>query len=92
MTPLPDMKSRLLGGAKLALLAGAAAIAVPAQADTLREALVEAYQTNPTLQAARANQRANDEQDEDGQGTWNAHAHVGWILPLRSRITVPRWC
>lgn len=50
---------------KLALLAGAAAIAstaaAPVQADTLRGALVDAYQTNPTLQAARANQRATDE-------------------------------
>jgi outer membrane protein len=30
-------------------------------ADTLKEALVGAYKTNPTLQAARANQRATDE-------------------------------
>lgn len=52
------MKGR---GVKLALLAGAAMLAVPAQADTLREALVEAYRANPTLQAARADQRANDE-------------------------------
>ncbi|ABC64675.1 TolC family outer membrane protein [Erythrobacter litoralis] len=45
-----------------ALLCGASLLAAsPAQADTLREALVEAYQTNPTLQAARANQRAEDE-------------------------------
>ncbi len=44
-----------------ALLASAATLASPAQADTLREALVGAYQTNPTLQAARANQRATDE-------------------------------
>jgi outer membrane protein len=45
-------------------LAGAAsllALAAPAAADTLREALAQAYTTNPTLQAARANQRANDE-------------------------------
>lgn len=48
-------------GGKLALLAGAALAAAPASADTLREALVEAYRTNPTLQAARAQQRANDE-------------------------------
>lgn len=48
-------------GAKLALLAGATLIAAPASADTLREALVEAYLTNPTLEAARAEQRANDE-------------------------------
>lgn len=32
-----------------------------AQADTLQEALAEAYQTNPTLTAARATQRATDE-------------------------------
>lgn len=45
------------------LLAGAAALALPAPAaaDTLREALVEAYVSNPTLSAARAGQRANDE-------------------------------
>ncbi|MEZ5744619.1 MAG: TolC family outer membrane protein [Sphingomonadaceae bacterium] len=32
-----------------------------AQADTLREALAQAYLTNPSLQAARAQQRATDE-------------------------------
>lgn len=45
-----------------ALLAGSAAL-VPAtaRADTLREALLAAYNTNPALQAARAQQRATDE-------------------------------
>jgi outer membrane protein len=43
--------------AVLALALGGA----PAFADTLKDALVGAYQTNPTLQAARANQRATDE-------------------------------
>lgn len=44
------------------LLAGAAGLlAAPALADTLREALVMAYDTNPTLQSARAQQRAIDE-------------------------------
>jgi outer membrane protein len=33
----------------------------PARADTLREALASAYNTNPTLQGARAEQRAIDE-------------------------------
>ncbi len=46
-------------------MAGAAiaAFAFPTQvqADTLREALVNAYLTNPTLAAARAQQRATDE-------------------------------
>ena len=48
-----------------ALTASAAAAALltasQAQADTLREALAAAYNNNPTLQAARANQRATDE-------------------------------
>jgi len=39
----------------------AVALAAPAAADNLREALVEAYNTNPTLESARANQRATDE-------------------------------
>ena len=46
------------------LLAGVAMIGVvagPAAADTLREALVKAYNTNPALAAARANVRATDE-------------------------------
>lgn len=48
--------------ARWSLLAGCAALlAAPAYADDLREALVLAYNTNPTLQAARAQQRATDE-------------------------------
>ncbi len=38
-----------------------ACVAMPASAETLRDALTKAYQTNPTLTAARAQQRANDE-------------------------------
>ena len=52
-------------GPRVWLLAGAALLAVPmagtARAEDLRGALVAAYNTNPTLQAARANQRAVDE-------------------------------
>jgi len=52
------MRSGLLRAA----LFGAATLAcTPAQADTLREALLATYRTNPTLQAARAQQRATDE-------------------------------
>lgn len=47
---------------RLILAASAASLAVtPALADDLREALTSAYSTNPTLQAARATQRATDE-------------------------------
>ena len=43
------------------LLAGVCTVAAPAMADDLRDALLQAYQSNPTLDAARANQRATDE-------------------------------
>lgn len=45
----------------LAATASLIAFATPGKADTLREALARAYNTNPTLEAARANQRATDE-------------------------------
>ncbi len=55
-------KSRISRLARWSLLAGGAAlVATPVLADELREAMVLAYNTNPTLQAARATQRANDE-------------------------------
>lgn len=41
--------------------AAMALLAQPASAETLRDALAKAYSKNPTLTAARANQRANDE-------------------------------
>jgi outer membrane protein len=51
--------------ASLTLSAAASLIALAApgaaQADTLREALAAAYNTNPSLEGARANKRANDE-------------------------------
>ena len=54
---------RILPAAALAplVLTLTLALATPALADDLREALTSAYNTNPTLQAARANQRATDE-------------------------------
>ncbi len=45
----------------VALLAAAALPGTVAQAETLNQALAKAYQTNPTLNAARANQMATDE-------------------------------
>lgn len=50
------LRAGLLAGGCLILAAGA-----PARADTLRDALVSAYQTNPTLEGARAQQRGVDE-------------------------------
>ena len=45
----------------LASVALLATLASPSHADTLREALIAAYQTNPTMTGARAGQRATDE-------------------------------
>jgi outer membrane protein len=53
---------RVLGRlAASASVLAAMALAAPAQADTLRDALVAAYEYNPTLLGARAQQRAVDE-------------------------------
>ncbi len=46
---------------KAALVAGIAMSSIPAGADDLREALIMAYNTNPALQGARAQQRGVDE-------------------------------
>ena len=48
-------------GLKTALLGCACLYAVPASADTLQEALAQTYVSNPQLEAARAQQRAQDE-------------------------------
>lgn len=57
MTRAAFRKRQLLAG----LLLGGICLPTTAQADTLREALVAAYETNPTLLGARAGQRATDE-------------------------------
>jgi outer membrane protein len=49
-------KSRII-----TLSIGAALVAAPLQAETLRDALIAAYNSNPTLTGARAGQRATDE-------------------------------
>ncbi len=55
-------KARISRLARWSLLASSAAlIATPVLADELRDAMVMAYNSNPTLEAARAQQRATDE-------------------------------
>jgi outer membrane protein len=51
----------LNGRLAFSLLTGACLIAAPLRADTLREALVAAYETNPSLTAAREGQKATNE-------------------------------
>ncbi|URW76680.1 TolC family outer membrane protein [Sphingomonas donggukensis] len=55
------MRRILLSTAASAILCLAGATPATAQTTTLRDALVEAYKTNPTITAQRATQRANDE-------------------------------
>lgn len=66
----------------------------PAAADTLRDALVMAYQTNPTLEAARAQQRATDENvpiaRAAGLPTLNANAtHTEFLVRSSVAFTAP---
>ncbi|MBD3744755.1 MAG: TolC family outer membrane protein [Sphingopyxis terrae] len=56
-TKLTGRRARWLAGMAL----GALALSSQAQAETLQGALAKAYENNPTLTAARAGQRANDE-------------------------------
>ena len=74
-------------GRVIAVRLGVSALAlaaVDARADDLREALVSAYVTNPTLQAARANQRATDENvpiaKAAGRPAANANASLTQIV------------
>jgi outer membrane protein len=48
-------------GSRLGAMAVCAALAMPAQAETLESALIQAYQNNPTLNSQRALVRATDE-------------------------------
>lgn len=85
-------------GLRLRLLAGAALLASPAigpaAAEDLRGALTAAYNTNPTLQAARAGQRATDEdvpiQKAAGRPSVTAQAaHTEFVQKSANNFTAP---
>src|SRR5689334_23064823 len=68
---------------------------VPVQAETLQDALARAYLGNPTLNAARAQQRATDEQVPQALSGWRPSVTVnGSIEPTtgqsnrETRVTV----
>ncbi|PLK25292.1 hypothetical protein C0V72_01260 [Porphyrobacter sp. TH134] len=70
------------------------ALAAPVQADNLREALVSAYNTNPTLEGARANQRATDEgvviQRSQGLPSANITAtHIEFVQQSANQFAAP---
>ena len=82
-------KGALACGAAIAMMHTA-----PAQADTLREALVAVYNQNPTLQAARAQQRATDEdvpiQRAPGLPSLNTNAtYIEFVQQSQNAFTAP---
>ncbi|MBU1376697.1 MAG: TolC family outer membrane protein [Alphaproteobacteria bacterium] len=62
------LRGRLLAATVCA--AAMSAVAVPASAETLADAIALAYQNNPTLQAQRATQRALDENYVQARSGW----------------------
>ena len=76
--------------------AAALAITAPARAETLQGALAKAYNANPTLTGARAQQRATDEQVviNRAQGLPNVQANSTFtenvLIPPGQFITVGR--
>ena len=77
----------LLATAAVAALAGASA--KPARAETLADAIALAYQSNPTLQRARAQQRALDESYVTAQAGWRPSLSVVGSLGYRETPGVP---
>lgn len=84
----------LLAGAALAATLGAGPAWTPARAEDLRSALIAAYNTNPTLQGARANQRATDEdvaiQKAPGRPSLTGQAtHTEFVRQSGNNFTAP---
>jgi outer membrane protein len=84
----------LLRWAGAASLLALAAAATGAQADTLSDALAAAYTTNPTLESARAGQRATDEgvAIQRGQGLPSVNVtatHIEFLRPSANAFTAP---
>lgn len=83
-------RAGMMTGAALISLAGV----LPARADTLREALVQAYQTNPTLEAARSGQRGVDENVAIARAAGLPSASVSgtyteFVVTSRTSFTAP---
>lgn len=89
------LKGLRFSAAAIVGVSGALVLPASAQADTLREALISAYKTNPTLQGARANQRATDEnvaiQKAAGRPTASATAtHIEFLRRSANSFTAPK--
>ncbi|MEL6528427.1 MAG: TolC family outer membrane protein [Pseudomonadota bacterium] len=71
------------------------ALCSPAHADTLREALASAYKTNPTLEGARANQRATDEDVPINRANAEPNVtvtatHIEFVRQSANQFTAPQ--
>lgn len=78
-------------GAILAGMAGFVLSPVPTAAQTLQEALAEAYANNPTLQAQRAALRATDEGVPQARSGWRPSVQLtGELTGLRDRSDTTR--
>jgi TolC family type I secretion outer membrane protein len=89
--PEPPAKGRgAVSGAALAAVAGGVVlcVAIACQAQTLTEALAEAYNTNPQLLAQRALLRATDEQVPQALSGWRPTVNfTGQLAGNRSSFT-----
>lgn len=89
------MRNRAIAAQLLGACALVWTMTAPAAADTLRDALTSAYNTNPTLQAARADQRAVDENvvieradglpSASGGGTFTEYLYNSTDSPLNPK-------
>ena len=78
-------------GAVSALALGLAAGFLPrlASAQSLQDALVQAYQSNPQLLAERANLRATDEGVPQALSNWRPTVQLSETKPYWARPSVP---
>src|SRR6185369_7959223 len=82
------MRNRSLWGAGAALFGVLILLAQPASADSLADAMSQAYLGNPTLNGARAGQRAIDEQVPQALSGWRPTIQVqGSLAPTWTQST-----
>ena len=93
--PPPSLLGRLRASGQILLpMLAMTGLARPAWAEGLREALITAYKTNPTLQAARANLRATDEnvpiEKADGRPSVTGQAaYTEFVRKSANNFTAP---
>lgn len=80
---------RALSSCLAALVALNTALAQPALAETLREALVLTYQTNPRLDAERARLRATDEDVPRAKAGFRPRANLNADTGYQKQVTKP---